>query len=106
MANDVQISIKDEASARAWLANVTLLNEDYHTAMQEAGQTLEDMENFAEGTVVDDFVDLGSKILNAAKSTYEAIGSIADTVNTVIEKTKDFVSEAAGVIGKVISIFG
>ena len=106
MAEDVKVSVKDEASARAWLGEVVLLNEEYHERMKEAGATLEDMQNFADGTMVDDFVDLGSSILTAADATFDAINKIADTVNTVINKTSEFVSGALGVIGKVRGLFG
>jgi len=106
MAENVQISIKDEASANAWLNNVTLLNEDYRDAMTDAGQTLEDMGNFAEGTMVDEFVDLGSSILTAADATFQAINKIGETVKTVLEKTGSFVSDAIGVISKVAGLFG
>lgn len=106
MAEDVKVSVKDEASARAWLGEVVLLNEEYHERMKEAGSTLEDMQNFADGTMVDDFVDLGSSILTAADATFDAINKIADTVNTVINKTSEFVSGALGVIGKVRGLFG
>lgn len=106
MAENVQISVKDEASARAWLGEVVLINEDYHEAMKEAGATLEDMQNFAEGTMVDEFVDLGSSILTAADATFDAINKIADTVNQVISKTGEFVTGALGVISKVKGLFG
>lgn len=106
MAGNIQISVKDEASARAWLEKVVLLNEEYHDAMKESGETLEDMQNFADGTMVDEFVDLGSSILTAADATFDAINKIADTVNTVISKTGEFVADALGVISKVRGLFG
>lgn len=103
---EVTISVSDEASARQWLSKVMLINEQYHQAMTEAGETLQETQNFAEGTMVDEFVDLGSKILTAAKNTFEAINSIADTVNTAISLFSGFTETAVGVISKVASIFG
>ena len=106
MAGDVKVQIKDEASARQWLSKVTLINEDYHEAMKQAGETLEDMQNFADGTMVDEFVDLGSKILTAADATFQAIDAIADTVNTFLGSVGSFVSDALGVISNVKNLFG
>ena len=104
--NDVQIAIKDPETARGWLGEVVLINEDYRDAMKEAGSTLDDMQNFADGTMVDEFVDLGSKILTAADATFDAINAIADTVNTFLEKTGSFVSEAVSKVKGVINLFG
>ena len=106
MAEGVKISIKDENSARSWLSEVVLINEDYHDAMKEAGETLEDMQNFADGTMVDEFVNLGSTILTAADATFQAINSIADTVNSFLSATGNFVSDVLGGIAKVTGLFG
>ena len=106
MAENVQISVKDNESALEWLANITLLNEQYRDAMEEAGQTLEDMQNFADGTMVDEFVDLGSKVISAAKATFEAIDAIGTTVRTVLEKVGGFVESAKNVIGNVAKLIG
>lgn len=106
MASDVQIAIKDPESGLAWLNEVTLINEDYHDAMKEAGQTLEDMQDFADGTMVDEFVDCGSKIMTAADATFQAIDAIADTVHTFLDKTGGFISDTIGIVKTVAGLFG
>lgn len=107
MAGNTQISIKDEQSAKQWLAMVNEINEDYFTAMKEAGDTLTDMQNFADGTLVDDFVQFGTDILNLAESTYNAIGAIADTVNKVLDTVKNFSTDViSGITSAVGKIFG
>lgn len=106
MAENVEIKIKDEASARKWLEQIVGINEDYHNAMKDAGSTLEDMQNFAEGTMVDDFVDLGSTILRAADATFDAINKIGETVSTFLGAVGGFVEEAKGVIAGVAKLFG
>ena len=103
----VQISIKDEQSAKNWLAMVQEINEDYFTAMKEAGDCLTDMQNFADGTLVDDFVNLGTDILNAAQVTFEAVDAIADTVTNILNTVKNFSENVVGAIGGAVSkIFG
>lgn len=99
---DVKVSIKDEQSARQWLAMVQEINQDYHQAMADAAETLIDMQEFADGTLVDDFVKFGTDLLNAAEQTYKAIDSIADTVNKVLSIAKNFVEGAVGGIGKLV----
>ena len=107
MAGNLQISVKDEQSARQWLALVQEINEDYRTAMKDAGDTLADMQNFSEGTLVDDFVEFGTNILNIAESTFQAIDTIADTVNAVLDKVKNFTENVVGGIASAVGkIFG
>ena len=107
MAANTNISIKDETSARKWLQEVQTINQDYKVAIQDAGDTLYQMKDFADGTLVDDFVDMGSKILTAAESTYEAIDSIAGTVNTILDAVKNFTEDiVGGIAGAVRTIFG
>ena len=99
----VQINIKDDSSAKQWLQMVQEINTDYHNAMADAGQCLIDMKDFADGTLVDDFVKFGTNMLNAAEKTYQAIESIADTVNNILKFAKNFMNDAVGTIGKLAS---
>ena len=103
MAGNVQIAIKDEQAAKDWLAMVQDINTDYQKAMTDAAETLINMKDFADGTMVDEFVKYGTNLLNAAQKTYEAIDSIADTVNKILSKVSNFVSDAVSGIGKLAS---
>ena len=106
MAN-AQISIKDEQSARQWLEAVRAINQDFHTAMKDAGDALVDMQQCMDGTLVDDYVKLGNQLLTAAKNTFDAIDKIADTVNKVLSTIKNFTEKIVGGIGGVASkLFG
>lgn len=103
MAGNVQISIKDGQTAKAWLDLVRDINTDYQKAMTDASETLIHMQDFADGTLVDDYVKYGDGLLNAAQTTFNAVDAIADTVNTILGKVDTFVEGAVGGIGKLIS---
>ena len=105
MAN-VQVAIKDEASARQWLAMVEGINQDYFQAMKDAADCLQDMQNFADGTLVDEFVNFGSAMLTAADKTFDTIKVIAETVNNVLGKVKDFAEGVVGGIKTIAKMFG
>ncbi len=107
MAANTQISVKDRDTAKQWLDMVQQINEDYFTAMKDAGDTLSDMQNFADGTLVDDFVQFGTDILNAAQSTFNAIDAIADTVNNILDTVQKFTTDVVGGITSAVGkIFG
>lgn len=103
---DLTISIKDEASARAWLEKVMTTNDDYHEAMRMAGETLQSAKDFGEGTMVDEFYDLGTNLLNSATKVFTAINEISSTVNTVLSSLGSLTSTVTGAINVVKSIFG
>ena len=102
MSDSTQISVKDEESARAWLARVELINQDYRRAMQGASDALTSMTEFCEGTLVDDFVQFGSDLLTAAENTFTVMGQIAGTINTVIDTIKNFTDNVVSGIGNAV----
>ena len=102
MAN-YQISIKNETQARNWLQDVQRINEAYDIAMKEAGNSLTDMKNMSEGTVVDEFVSLGDGLLTAGQTVFQGIDEIADTVGEVITEVGKFVDEAKDTIKGVFN---
>ena len=104
--NGLKIAVTDEASARRWLEQVMLVNEDYHQAMGEAAETLQSAKEFGEGTVVDEFYELGTNLLNGAEKVFNAINEIATTVNKVLGVVSGFVGEASGIIGAVSKLLG
>lgn len=106
MAEGLKIAIKDESSARAWLDKVMLTNDDFNTAMREAGEVLTDAENFGEGTMVDEFVNLGTNVMNASQKVFNTINEISSTVNTVLSLASGLTGTVTGAINAVKSIFG
>jgi uncharacterized protein YgfB (UPF0149 family) len=100
---DLQISVKDEQTAKQWLAMVQDINTDYQKAMTDAAETMINMQDFADGTLVDEFVKYGTSLMNAAQVTFQAIDAIADTVNTILSKVSNFAKDAVSGIGKLVS---
>ena len=101
----IKVSVKDKDSANAWLMNVMEINDDYYEAMTDAGKVLQDMQNFADGTVVDELVGIANNLLTAAQNTFNAINTIADTVNKVLDTVSNFVDDALGFLGKAAKFF-
>ena len=103
---ELTISIKDEGSARQWLQMVEGINQDYHSAMKDAADCLERMQDFCDGTMVDEIVNYGSNLLKAADKTFTEIAKIADTVNNVLGKVKDFAEGVVGGFKAIGKMFG
>jgi len=103
----MQISIGNQQAATAWLNEVLAINEDYKVAMESAANTLESMNEFASGTLVDDIVNLGHDLLNAGQTIFTAVDQIADTVGNLVTTVGNFVDEAKDKIKDAFNkIFG
>ena len=103
----ITISIKEPAVANQWLQTVNAINEDYNTAMKDAGDTLKSMSDFCEGTIVDELVNYGTAICDAGQATFQAINAIADTVTSILDKVNNFTSDVVGSIGSALGkVFG
>ncbi|MBE6957138.1 MAG: hypothetical protein E7450_06765 [Ruminococcaceae bacterium] len=103
----MNFAIKDRQTAKAWLARVEEINEDYYRAMTEATEALKDANAFDEGTFMDELVNCADLMLNAAQETYQAIGAIAETVTTILNTVGEVVDRVKEEIGNVINnLFG
>lgn len=102
---DVQITIiiKDKSSAKQWLAMVEDIDTDYQKAMTDAAETLINMKDFADGTIVDEICKYGDELMNAAQKVFGATKEIANTVNTILSKVDNFVEGAVGAFSKLAS---
>lgn len=103
---ELKISIKDDASARQWLNKVMLTNDEYYEAMREAGATLQEAKDFGEGTMVDEFYNLGTNVLTTATVVFNTINEISTVVNDVLGKVGNLKETVAGAINVVKNIFG
>jgi predicted transcriptional regulator len=102
----MQINIKDEAAAGKWLQEVKDINQDYFTAMKEAGHALQAVKDTADGTLVDELVNYGTTICNVAQSTFNVVEKIADTVTKVVNKVKEFSDNIVDGIRNIGKMFG
>lgn len=103
----MQISIGNADAARSWLMEVRSINEEYQVAMESAAHTLESMNEFASGTLVDDIVNLGHDLLNAGQTIFSAVDEIADAVGNLVTTVGNFVDEAKETIKNAFNtIFG
>jgi len=94
----IVINIKDEVTAKKWLAEVEEINADYHEAMKAAAECLKDMKDFGEGTMIDEFVGFADKMLTASEAIFKAVEQIAESVNEVIKHAKDLTSAVTDII--------
>lgn len=95
------ISVKNPEEARKWLAKVHDINERFNAAMESATNAIKSVQEFGEGTYVDELVNFADAFLNASKTVFQTIDKIADTVNGVLGFAGNFLSDAGSAISGV-----
>ena len=107
MAQELKIAVNDRDTAEQWLEIVEAINEDYKVAMEDAANVLKEMQQNADGTLIDEFVNLGDSLLTATHEVFTAISAIKQTVNAILNKVDEFKGAAVeNIKGAVTRIFG
>ena len=98
------LAVKDEGTAREWLAKAEALNQRAHELNNRVGSLLQQISEDSEGELVTKLVEWGNKCLVFAQDILEGCKQIASGISSVINTVKDAVSNVVGFIGKVMGL--
>ncbi len=82
-----KIHMHDEASAKAWLAEVEALND-------ETKETVKEIKEMADGSLIDELVVGGEKLMKAAEVLSGTMNEFTKLVNGIIGKAKEVLNDA------------
>lgn len=82
----MQIAIEGTDAANNWKSRATDLNQRTETTLREVSTLLEQVNTFAEGTLVDEIVDVGSTLVNATTHLMEGMNMIFSVVEGLLSK--------------------
>lgn len=89
-----KIHMHDEASAKAWLADVEALNDETKETVKEAGKAVKAIKEMADGSLIDELVIGGEKLMKAAEVLSGTMNEFTKLVNGIIGKAKEVLNEA------------
>ena len=102
------LCITSEAEAKAWQERVRNLNEETSKLLTDVGKALQDVQNGADSTIVDEIAKYGgqimsgsNKILEGMNELFNVVGSLLSKINEVLDAGKGIVK---GIIGAVTGI--
>ena len=102
----MNFNIKSEIDARNWLKEIERLNQETSDLIKEVGKALADVKQGCDADIVDDIAIYGNKILDSASSIFESMQQIANGVTSFIDKAKEALDAAKGLLRGAVNALG
>lgn len=83
----------DRAAAEKWLSDAKSLNEEAESAVKGAAKAVTDIGEMAEGTLIDELVLGGEKLLTVAEKLSNTMNTFTGMVTDVLNKGQEFLGE-------------
>lgn len=88
----MRIAINGKNAALAWQDRARQLNEETDRLLKEVSSTLQSVRQFSEGTLVDEIVDLGDKLVTATTKLMQGMNGIFDVVNSLLNFLENLIT--------------
>ena len=99
------IAITGRADAQAWENHAQELNERTHQAVATMAQLLQSVDSFCKGTLADDLVGFGNKVLDSAETLLAAMQKIFDVINELLNLVSGAIEAGVEFIGNMLRPF-
>ena len=99
------IAIKGRADAQVWENRCEALNERTHQALATMAQLLQSVDSFCKGTLADDLVGFGNRVLDSAESLLQAMQKIFDVINELLNLVSGAIEAGVEFIGNMLRPF-
>lgn len=94
----MKIHMNDEASAKKWLSDAQKLNDEAEAAVNAAGQAVKNISEMADGTLIDELVLGGDKLIVVAKDLSDTMNGFANMVNDILKTAQEFLDNGKKLI--------
>lgn len=89
----MKIHMNDRASAEKWLADAQAVNDDAKVAVKEAGKAVKSIGDMADGTLIDELVVGGEKLMVVAECLSETMNVFTGMVKGILDKGEEFLGD-------------
>ena len=87
----MKIHTSDRASAEKWLKEVEELNNETEATVKAAGQAVKNISEMADGSLIDELVLGGDKLMTIAVDLSKTMSGFTSMVNNILNIGEDFV---------------
>lgn len=87
----MKIHTSDRGTAEKWLQEVEDLNTETEATVKAAGQAVHDISLMADGTLIDELVKGGDKLMTIAVDLSKTMSGFTKMVNDILNIGEDFV---------------
>ncbi|MBQ5397828.1 MAG: hypothetical protein IIU14_00120 [Ruminococcus sp.] len=99
------IAMTGRADAKAWENSAEELNERARDAVKKMGDLLASVDSFCKGTLADDLVGFGNRVMSAAESLLAAMKKIFDVINELLNLVSGTIEKGVEFIGNMAKPF-
>ncbi|MCC8072614.1 MAG: hypothetical protein LIO62_00595 [Clostridiales bacterium] len=97
------IAMQDRAAAQNWESKATDLNERAEQAVQKAAQIVQEINEMADGTLIDELYQIGGTLSTVAASLLTAMNAIIDVVNNLLSAVEELIEKGKGFLDQAFS---
>ncbi len=88
----MKIHMHDRAAAEKWLSDAQAVNDDAKVAVKAAAQAVKDIGGMADGTLIDELVIGGQRLMELAEKLSNTMTDFTDLVKSVLDVGEEFVN--------------
>ncbi len=89
----MKIHMNDRASAEKWLSDAQKVNDDAKIAVRDAGKAVKQIGDMADGTLIDELVIGGEKLMVVAETLSETMNVFTGMVKGILDKGEEFLGD-------------
>ncbi len=89
----MKIHMHDRAAAEKWLSDAQAVNDDAKVAVAAAAKAVKDIGEMADGTLIDELVIGGEKLMVAAEVLSGTMNTFTSLVKGVLDKGEEFLGD-------------
>lgn len=96
------INIKSADEAKSWQAEVRRLNEETYQLLKDVGIALQEVNQEADSTIVDEIYKYGNQILGGANNVLEGMNKLVSTVSSLLSMVSGVLEQGVGIVKSLI----
>ena len=100
------INIISESEATAWRMLVEQANQQTHDLLQDVGETLKQVKDDADSTIVDEIYKYGCQVTESANKILEGMNELTKMVKGLLDAVSNVLDEGKNVVKSIINGIG
>ena len=89
----MKIHMHDRLKAEKWLSDAQELNDEAKEVVRDAAKAVKDIGNMANGTLIDELVIGGDKLMTAAEVLSGTMNAFTGLVKGILDKGEEFLGD-------------
>ena len=99
----MDLHIKDAGAARLWMEQVEIMDRETTTLIADVGKALQEVNDDADSTFVDDIYHWGTNIVNSSSKILEGMTELMNAVDGALKMVDEVIEKSKGIVKNIVS---